>query len=288
MNDCVELFLNYLATEKGCSQNTLAAYSNDLNQLADFVRARSLERGSRPGWDELNGDMLTTYMLDLKAKKYAPATVARKVATAKSFAACMVSMGRLSCNPTENLASPRVSKALPVPLSVSEVHILLGEPARHNSSEASRDRAMLELLYATGMRVSQMVALNTDDIDSTICAVRCFSRAAGNRSIPITPAVLELVRDYVENARPRLARDEQDALFLNQRGERLTRQGFWLILKGYAERAGLGDKVTPHVLRHTFAVHQLCGGADLHAVQKLLGHTHILSTKVYQQVKTSI
>jgi integrase/recombinase XerD len=287
MKDCVELFLNYLATEKGCSQNTLAAYSNDLNQLAEFVRAQSLARGSRPSWDELNGEMLTTYMLDLKAKKYAPATVARKVATAKSFAACMVSMGRLSCNPTENLASPRVSKALPVPLTVSEVSILLAEPARHATSEAKRDRAMLELLYATGMRVSQMVSLNIDDIDSSGQAVRCFSRAAGSRSISITPAVLELVRDYIANSRTQLARNEQEALFLNQRGERLTRQGFWLILKGYAERAGLGSKVTPHVLRHTFAVHQLCGGADLHTIQKMLGHTHILSTKVYQQVKTN-
>jgi integrase/recombinase XerD len=288
MKDCIELFLNYLATEKGCSQNTLAAYSNDLNQLADFVRAKSLERGSRPSWSELNGEMLTTYMLDLKAKKYSPATVARKVATAKSFTTCMVSMGRFSCNPTEDLASPRVTKALPVPLSVSEVHVLLAEPSRHSSSEAKRDRAMLELLYATGMRVSQMVALNIEDIDSNACAVRCFSRAAGSRSIPITPAVLQLVKDYIDSARTRLVKDEQTALFLNQRGERLTRQGFWLILKGYAERAGLGNKVTPHVLRHTFAVHQLCGGADLHAVQKMLGHTHILSTKVYQQVKTRL
>jgi integrase/recombinase XerD len=200
----------------------------------------------------------------------------------------MVELGRLKENPTENLASPRVSKPLPTPLSVSDVHTLLAAPAKDESPEGLRDQAMLQLLYASGMRVSQLVSLNLVDLDWLESTVRCSSRAAGSRCIPVPSQVMDKVKDYVDNGRNQIDRNSDDAVFLNQRGDRLTRQGFWLILKGYAEKAGLGSRVTPHTLRHSFAVHKLDGGADLHDVQQLLGHTHILSTKVYQQVRTPV
>jgi len=285
MKKDIELFLKYLATEKACSDNTLSAYNNDLNQLALFVQARRLEKGAKPNWAQLDKDVLVQYMLDLKEKKYAPATVARKVATAKSFVSCMVTMGKLQCNPTENLASPHVSKPLPTPLSVSQVRALLNAPCKEETPEAKRDRAMLELLYATGMRVSQLMAMNLADVNLLENSVTCASHNVGQRCLPIDSRVTELLADYIENCRPKVERDEEPALFLNQRGERLTRQGFWLILKGSAEKAGLGSSVTPRTLRHSFAVHKLNGGADLHSVQQMLGHVHILSTKIYQQVR---
>ncbi|MEW6142006.1 MAG: tyrosine-type recombinase/integrase [Chloroflexota bacterium] len=288
MKKDIELFLKYLATEKACSENTLSAYSNDLGQLASFVQVKSLEKGTKPSWVQLDKDVVIQYMLDLKEKKYAPATVARKLATAKSFISCMVTMGKLQCNPTENLASPHVSKPLPTPLSISQVQALLNAPCKENSLEAKRDRAMLELLYATGMRVSQLVAMNLADINLMENSITCTSRTAGQRCLPVNPRIMGILKDYLENCRPKVERDEGLALFLNQRGERLTRQGFWLILKGYAEKAGLGSSVTPHTLRHSFAVHKLNAGADLHSVQQMLGHAHILSTKVYQQVRTPL
>lgn len=285
MKKDIELFLKYLAVEKACSENTLSAYNNDLNQLASFVQARSLEKGAKPSWAQLDKDVLIQYMLDLKDKKYAPATVARKIAAVKSFANCMVAMGKFQCNPTENLTPPHVSKPLPTPLSTSQVRALLSAPCKEETHEAKRDRAMLELLYATGMRVSQLVALNLADVNLLENSITCSSHTAGRRCLPVDPRVMELLTDYIKNQRPKAEKDEESALFLNQRGERLTRQGFWLILKGYAEKAGLGSSVTPHTLRHSFAVHKLNGGTDLHSVQQMLGHAHILSTKVYQQVR---
>lgn len=286
MKEEIELFLKYIATEKACSENTLSAYNNDLNQLASFIEMKCHERGVSPSWEQLDKQALIDYMLHLKDKKYSPATVARKLATAKSFTGCMVGMGKLQCNPTENLASPHVSKPLPVTLSVSQVQALLNATCREESLEAKRDRAMLELLYATGMKVSQLVAMNLADVNLLENSVTCNSRTTGRRCLPVEPRVMELLRDYISNCRPKIERDDEPALFLNQRGERLTRQGFWLILKNYAQKAGLGSSVTPHTLRHSFAVHKLNAGADLHSVQEMLGHAHILSTKVYQQVRT--
>jgi len=286
MKKDIEHFLKYLATEKSCSDNTLSAYSNDLNQLASFIQAKSLEKEGNPSWAQLDKDVLIQYMLDLKEKKYAPATVARKVATVKSFVNCMINMGKLQCNPTENLASPHVSKPLPATLSVSQVRSLLSAPCNEETPEAKRDRAMLELLYATGMRVSQLVALNLADVNLLENSITCTSHTTGQRCLPIDPQVMEILVDYIENYRPKAEIGEEPALFLNQRGERLTRQGFWLILKGYADKAGLGSSVTPHTLRHSFAVHKLNSGVDLHSIQQMLGHAHILSTKVYQQVRT--
>ena len=208
--------------------------------------------------------------------------MARKIAAVKSFFDFMVNDGALRNDPTENLSSPKVGKSLPKPLSVAEVEALLSAPVKLSSPEAKRDVAMLELLYACGMRVSELVSLNTVDVNLDAGFVRCLGKGSKERIIPIHQRAAQSIKEYMVAVRPLLLRDEEDdALFLNRRGERLTRQGFWLILKNHAKAAGIKREVTPHTLRHSFATHILSGGADLRAVQELLGHASISSTQIY-------
>ncbi|MBA7569407.1 Tyrosine recombinase XerD [subsurface metagenome] len=205
------------------------------------------------------------------------------MAAAKSFFSFVVAEGILKDNPTRDLRSPKVGKSLPKPISVSQVHRLLEQPSILSAPEAKRDGAMLTLLYASGMRVSEMVSLNLKDVDTVEGTVRCFGKGHKERMLHIYQGAANLVDEYVTSARPRLARyrEAEKALFLNRRGERLTRQGFWQILKGYAKSANLEKEISPHTLRHSFATHMLNGGADLRSVQELLGHANISTTQVY-------
>jgi integrase/recombinase XerD len=281
MRQQIQSFLNHLSIEKGFSGNTIDAYRNDLNQLATFIEELAMVQGYDTQWPSIDRNLLISYILNLKERNYAPATVARKVAAIKSFFDFLVSEEVIKSDPTENLSSPRVGKSLPKPLSPAEVEALLGEPAKLSSPEAKRDVAMMELLYAGGMRVSELVAMNTVDVNLGAGFVRCFGKGSKERIIPIHKKAAQALEEYLSEARPLLRHKEEDALFLNRRGERLTRQGFWLILKAYAKAAGLKTGVTPHTLRHSFATHMLSGGADLRAVQELLGHANISSTQVY-------
>jgi integrase/recombinase XerD len=280
-------FLNYLAVEKGFSENTLAAYHNDLYQLAKFVDEEAVRCGSIPSWVGFSRQGMLSYLLNLKERGYAAATVARKVAAAKSFFSFMVAEGNIRDNPTQNISSPKVGKSLPRPISYSQAMLLLEQPAKLSTPEAKRDKAMLELLYASGMRVSELVSLNLGNVDTEGGSVRCFGKGYKERVIPIAPRAALTVKEYLQEARPHLAHnDTERALFLNRRGERLTRQGFWQILKGYAKSAELDTEVTPHTLRHSFATHMLSGGADLRSVQELLGHANISTTQVYTHLTT--
>jgi integrase/recombinase XerD len=226
------------------------------------------------------------YLLHLKDRGYAATTQARKIAAAKSFFGFMVKEGRLKVSPAENIGAPNVGRPLPRPISVSQVRRLLEQPAGLGTPEGKRDSAMLELLYASGMRVSELISLNLDDIMGD-GYVRCFGKGHKERIIPIHQRAISAVDDYVRNGRPAMTQSrEVKALFLNRRGERLTRQGFWQILKAYAREADLGKEVTPHTLRHSFATHMLSGGADLRSVQELLGHANISTTQVYTHVTT--
>lgn len=282
MREEIKSFLNHLAVEKGFSDNTIDAYRNDLNQLADFIEEVAIAQGYSPEWSRVDRNLLINFILNLKERNYAPATVARKVAAVKSFFEFLVADGIIRTDPTENLSSPKVGKSLPKPLSADEVEALLAAPARLSSPEAKRDVAMIELLYAGGMRVSEMISLNMGDANIEAGYVRCLGKGSKERIIPIHQEATRAIREYIEEARPRLLRDaEEEALFLNRRGERLTRQGFWLILKAHAKAAGINKVVTPHTLRHSFATHVLRGGADLRAVQELLGHANISSTQIY-------
>ena len=284
MEEDIKSFLGHLATNKRYSLNTLAAYRNDLNQLCAYSRAEGSKKGIAIQEIKLDASLLSGYMRNLRERRYTASTVARKVAAIKSFIQFMVDKGKLRSDLMPILSSPQVSKPIPKPLSVSEVRLLLAEPAKLTTPEAKRDRAMLELLYATGLRASELMRLNIKDMDLRSGRVRCFTRNYKSRFIPVDHHVTQLLKDYMNIARPELLTDESEtALFINCRGERLTRQGFWQIVQGYAGKAGLGAKVTPRRLRHSFAVHKLKSGADLHSVQELLGHAHISTTRAYKK-----
>lgn len=283
MKEDIEAFLEYLATKKDCSQNTLAAYRNDLGQLITYTeaeRARGIIKSS--------GELLKSYLLSLREKRYSPATIARKIASAKSFFKFMVDSGKLKENPTQNLVSPRIGKHAPRFLSLSEYRRLLAEPAKLSTPEAKRDVVMLELLYATGLRANELVSLNVKDVDLERSCVRCV-HGGSKRQIPFDHHINQLLRNFLKHDRLDLLYNEkEEALFLNRRGGRLTRQGFWQIVRNYASKAGLSNKITPHTLRHSFAAHKLQSGADLQSVQQALGHAYISSTRIYKQSSSSL
>ena len=282
MKEDIDRFLTYLSVEKGFSENTLAAYRNDLSQLAAFIEEKAGKRISEASWANFSRQTMLSYQLQLKERNYATTTLARKVAAAKSFFKFMVAEGHLKDNPMENVASPNVGRILPKPISIAQVRRLLDQPGKLSTPEAKRDSAMLSLLYASGMRVSELISLNLGDVDTQDDFVRCFGKGNKERLIPIARKASLTLIEYLKEARPKLARGKDEkALFLNRRGERLTRQGFWQILKGHARAAELSVDITPHTLRHSFATHMLSGGADLRSVQELLGHANISTTQVY-------
>jgi len=285
MKDPLDEFLSFLSAEKGASNNTVAAYRNDLRQLATYMKPK--DDGKR--WEKVDRMVIQDFILDLKKRKYAETTVARKVAAIRSFFSFLESEGMISNNPTEGLASPRVGKMLPKAISPNEVDELLEQPCKRSTPEARRDRAMLELLYATGMRVTELVSLDLANLnlDPENAYVRCYGKGAKERIIPIHEQAAQAVQEYLDEARPLLVRNKNEkAMFVNRRGERLTRQGFWLILKGYARAANLHEDVTPHTLRHSFATHMLRGGMPLRHVQEMLGHANISTTQVYTHLTT--
>ena len=271
----IDAFLQYLTQDKGYSQNTVVAYRNDLTQMAAFITAEQA-KGIIKSYD----DLLKSYLLKLREKRYSAATTARKVASAKSFFKFMVDSGRMRKNPTQNLPSPQVSRHALSFLSSSGYQKLLAEATKLSTPEAKRDAVMLELLYATGLRISELVSLNVRNIDLEQNCVHINSK----RQVPFDYSLSRILGNFLRNDRLDLLYDErEEALLLNRRGKRLTRQGLWQIIKGYASRAGLGGKVTPQALRHSFARRKLQSGTDLRQLQQLLGHAYISSTRVYTQ-----
>jgi integrase/recombinase XerD len=288
LNVEVEQFLNSLGRERQFSDNTIAAYRNDLSQFCQYLAAPPAEDQIAPicQWAELAPDHLSRYLLHMNHRQYAPSTVARKTAALKSFSQYLASAGVLRADPSTNLAPPRVDRFVPKAISVQAVELLMAQPrkaAESGAPEAYRDLAMLETLYSSGMRVSELVALNVEDISLEGQRVRCPGKGGRSRTVPLRDAAVRSLRDYLEKGRPRFAAEQEEALFVNHRGGRLTRQGFWLIMKAYADQAGVGE-ITPHTLRHSFAAHALSGGADLRDVQQLLGHVSISTTQVYRRL----
>jgi integrase/recombinase XerD len=281
MRDKIQQFLDYIMEEKGYSTNTLAAYRNDLYQFVEQVESKV------ESWDQVDRDLIIDYVMAMKAdQEYASSTVARKVAAIKSFFHYLVDHGLLEDDPTATLDSPKVRKRLPRAIAAQDLERLLAEPANDRSPKGIRDRALLELLYATGLRVTEVVSLDVDDVNlasSTLRLVR--SRDKAERVVPIHDRAIEPLREYLERGRMQLLRDpDEQALFLNHRGHRLTRQGLWLIVKHYVREVGILDEVTPHTLRHTFAAHLIERKANLEYVQEILGHASISTTQVYTQV----
>ncbi|MFN8508183.1 MAG: site-specific tyrosine recombinase XerD [Dehalococcoidia bacterium] len=284
MDECIAQFLNFLAVEKNASNNTIAAYRNDLGQFQKFMGAAD---GGKDAWAKTDGTKVVAFVEDLRERQYKDATVARKIAAVKSFFGFLAAEGLVPRDPTEQLKSPQVGKSLPRALSVKEVDELLEQPARRNTPEARRDKAMLELLYATGLRVTELVSLDLADValESDPVTVRCVGKGERERVLPLYQRAVDELRQYIFHVRPRLVRNRREpALFVNRRGERLTRQGFWLILKNYAREAKLDKTITPHTLRHTYATHMLSGGMPLRNVQDALGHASISTTQIYTQL----
>jgi integrase/recombinase XerD len=289
MDEGISNFISSLSVEKGFSNNTLEAYKNDLSQFAAFVREKAAkEDKSQASWESVDRALILDYLVTLRERSYAPATMARKIAAIKSFFNFLVAEGTLKKNPTEGVSGPKVGKALPKAISIEDVEKLLEQPDKLATPEAKRDKAMLELLYATGMRVSEMVSLNVRDVNLRNGFVRCFGKGSKERLIPIHSKAIKAVKTYVDDARPQiLSTQDETALFLNRRGQRLTRQGFWLILKGHAERAKIEAEITPHVLRHSIATHLLHSGKmNLRELQELLGHANISTTQIYTHLTT--
>ena len=291
----IERYLSYLVNDKGSSENTVAAYRNDLSQLYEHLRTvrtpgrqLSVVSGGEDdsfNWGAINKARLVAFLGSLKEKGYASATLARKIAAVKSYFHWLTAEGLVKSDPTDSLDSPKVGKTLPRTLSPEEVDGLLLAPLAKIGPEATRDSAMLRLLYATGMRVSEMMSLDVEDVDLASDYVRCLGKAGRERHIPFDHKTHQALEEYLTVSRPILTRHgENAALFVNHRGERLTRQGFWLILKGHARSAGLSGSITPHTLRHSFAIHLLSNNANLRDVQELLGHANIATTQIYTQM----
>jgi integrase/recombinase XerD len=287
----VDRFLEVLETERGFSVNTIFAYRNDLTQFTRFLLGNWASQGEpRPlpvsDWGDLTARDLAGYLDFLRDRRYATSTVARKTAAIKSFVQFLASEGRTGGDPSSLIAAPKVDKYTPRSISPDDVMRLLAQPGGldgRDRPEAMRDRAMLETLYATGMRVSELVALDCCDVLAGQCCLRCSGRTTRERMVPLRVSALDALHRYMNDGRPRLSLGEDEALFLNHRGSRLTRQGFWLILKAYAQQADIGD-ITPHTLRHTFATHALRDGTELREVQHLLGHVSISTTQIYRRI----
>ena len=310
MDHDIDRFLRVLETERGFSVNTIFAYRNDLTQFLGYLRGEASDEGGREGnghldeavgvvgtpdivlqverWDQLSDQHLTSYLLYLRSRKYASSTVARKMAAIKSFFNFLIGEGQMRGDPSARMTAPKVDKYTPRSISHEEVQRLLEQPGKGSGSSARRpetfrDRAMLETLYSTGMRVSELVSLDTCDVNLDERHMRCAGRTNRERRIPLRDSAVLAIDHYLAHGRPMLVLREEEALFLNHRGNRLTRQGFWLILKSYANQAEIAD-ITPHTLRHTFATHALRSGMDLREVQQLLGHVSISTTQVYRRL----
>mgnify|MGYP006287813687 CR=1 FL=1 len=275
----IKQFLKYIKYERGYSSNTLSAYQTDLGQFRAFVAEEGLE-----AWKSLTPELLEEFVAWLQ-ERYSASSVARKVACCRSFLNFLFAEGVIEADLTEWLQQPKVGRRLPKALTYDEIDHLLETTSDDVTPLGLRDRALIEILYASGLRATEVVALEKGDIDFEQGTVRCTGKGNKERIIPLYEEALEAVRAYLEEGRPFLLRKANEkTVFLNHIGQPLTRQGLWFILQQHADAAGLGDKVTPHTLRHTFATHLLEGGADLRELQQFLGHASITTTQIYTKV----
>ncbi len=282
MEEQIHEFLEHIRSSKGYARNTVEAYRNDLTQFLSFAQN---ERPHLNNWVRVDKPLLQVYLIHLKERNYTAASVARKVAVIKTFFHYLMERHLITEDPTLTLSSPKVEKRPPKVLPPDEVERLLSAPAKHGTPKGLRDCAILELLYASGLRVSELVALQEDDVDLQEHIVRCSGRGDRRRVIPIADRAVLALASYLEHSRPVMSNQGDElALFVNPRGVRLTRQGLWLIIKEYVKEAGIATPVTPHTLRHSFAVHMIERGADLQNVQRLLGHSNITTTQVYSRL----
>ncbi|PSR27477.1 MAG: site-specific tyrosine recombinase XerD [Sulfobacillus thermosulfidooxidans] len=275
VNQRIHEFLDYLRYERNLSSNTIESYQRDLIDYMDFVDTHGRQE------DEQN---VIHYLQFLQQEHRAPATQARRLAAIKAYYCFVVNDQGLSSDPTELLSAPKLNRRLPHVLSIEEVTRLIEAPDL-STMTGIRDRAMLELLYATGVRVSELCHLTMNDWWLDPPKIRCLGKGSKERYIPLGKLAAQWLMRYVDVARPQFIKDIQEpTLFLNRQGKALTRQGFWKLLKKYAIKAGITQPITPHMIRHSFATHLLENGADLRAVQEMLGHQDISTTQIYTHV----
>ncbi|WP_040951274.1 site-specific tyrosine recombinase XerD [Gorillibacterium massiliense] len=280
MRETLQTFIQYLAAEKGLAQNTLESYQRDISQYIDFLNVNGVTE-----LRDSNKIHIQKYLLEMKGKGRASSTMSRSIVSIRSFYQFMIRQRVLDHDPSQQLEAPKLDKRLPQVLTVDEVLKLLEAPVP-SVPAGVRDKAMLELLYATGIRVTELISLDVDSINTEMGFVRCMGKASRERVIPLGKTAARWLDEYIRYMRPYLLKvsDEVDALFINHLGTRLTRQGFWKIIKKYAKEAHIEKEITPHTLRHSFATHLLDNGADLRSVQEMLGHADISTTQIYTQM----
>ena len=271
-------FKNYLENVKKASSNTLSSYLRDIRQFGEY-----LESHEDIDYSEADEEVLGNYIDMLRSSGKSVATVSRNIASLKCFYSFLVSQKMAESNPTGKLVPDKASQKLPQILTSKEVELLLEQP-ECNDLKGYRDKAMLELLYATGIRVSELISLNVTDLNLTGGFVRCVNHDK-ERFIPLYPAAVKALTEYMDFVRPQMiAHEDEQSLFVNVNGERMSRQGFWKIIKSYQVKAHIEKDITPHTLRHSFAAHLLENGADLRSIQEMLGHADISSTQIYSQL----
>ncbi|MCT4618693.1 MAG: site-specific tyrosine recombinase XerD [Marinisporobacter sp.] len=275
MNNYLEGFNHYLVKEKEVSKNTLESYKRDISQFIYFLKERNIKYIK-----DVNKTTIITYLIYLQKSGKATSTISRNLASIRSFSQFLLNEKYIDKDPTIHLQSPKSEKKLPAILTLKEVELLLAQPDE-SSEKGIRDKAMLELLYATGIRVSELVALDYSHANLDMAYIKC-NNPSKERVIPMGSMAKKALEKYIKTVRGNIIKEEtEEALFVNYYGRRLTRQGFWKIIKKYTQKAKIDKKITPHTLRHSFATHLIQNGADLKSVQEMLGHSDISTTQVY-------
>ncbi|GLI84810.1 tyrosine recombinase XerD [Rossellomorea marisflavi] len=281
LEDHIEDYMHFLTVEKGLSKNTIDSYKRDLKSYSLYIKnVEGME-----GWNEVSRVNIVQFLGHLGDQGKSSKTVARHVASIRSFHQFLLREKAVEQDPTVHLETPRTERKLPKILSLSEVEALLEAPDA-STPLGMRDKAMLELLYATGIRVSELIGMKLDDLHLNMGFIRCIGKGNKERIIPIGQTAMNVLGDYLEHSRLKLrsGRERDDHLFLNHHGRGMSRQGFWKNLKALQKKANIEKELTPHTLRHSFATHLLENGADLRAVQEMLGHADISTTQIYTHV----
>lgn len=267
-------FVDYLTNVKRASKNTIASYKRDLVKLNNFLTDSGCTE-----IDKITSTNLNSYVLMIEKQGMSTATVSRNIASVKAFFLYLLKQGLISEDPSETLKPPKIEKKAPVILTIEEINLLLEQP-NGTAPKDIRDKAMLELLYATGIRVSELINLKVKDVNLSMNFLQCHD-GSKERVIPFTNETRDALEEYLHNAREAMCKDDQEYLFTNCQGSPMTRQGFWKIIKYYSAKAGIKKDITPHTIRHSFAMHLVNNGADLKSVQEMLGHSDISTTQIY-------
>lgn len=279
MNDLISKYIEYIDSAKKASANTKSSYNTDLHKFSNYMSQVSIVDVA-----DVTETTVNSFIMNLQDCGLSSASISRNIASLRSFFLYLLKQGVVKSDPTESVKSPKIEKKAPVILEVSEINRLLEAPSKNTPKEI-RDKAMLEILYATGMRVSELISLKTSDVNLSMNFIVCHDNYK-ERVIPIENMAKQSLEVYLSSARESMA-GTSEYLFTNLKGEAMTRQGFWKIIKAYAKRAGIEKDITPHMIRHSFASHLVSNGADIKAVQEMLGHSDVSTTQIYVKGRTS-